>query len=116
MARFIAAVILLLLLNCVSFYITQQKSIEDFGVSITAYSDTFEENAEVLLSTEAENLIIENNNKFQIFKSFAETKNSRILKKSLLHFQQKCQYILKDISFNKALLKFATKAVFPIVY
>ena len=52
---------------------TQQKGIEDFGVSITAYSDTFEENAEVLLSTEAENLIIENNNKFQIFKTFADT-------------------------------------------
>ena len=94
---------------------TQQKGIEDFGVSITAYSDTFKENAEVFLSTKTENLIIENNNKFQIFKNFAETKNSRISKKSLLHFQQKCHYILKDISFNKALLKFVTKEVFPMV-
>ena len=39
--KFIAAVILLLLLNCVCFYITQQRSIEDLGVNIDTYSDIF---------------------------------------------------------------------------
>ena len=35
--KFIAAVISLLLLNCVAFYITQQKNIEDFGIMIDTY-------------------------------------------------------------------------------
>ena len=70
--KFIAAVILLLLLNCVCFYITQQKSIEGFGVNIDTYSDTFRDNADIF--TEADkNLIIEKSNKFQILKSFADT-------------------------------------------
>lgn len=69
--KFIAAVIVLLLLNCVSFYITQQRNIEDFGVNVDTYSDTFKDNADVF--TEADkNLIIEKNNKFQILKSFAD--------------------------------------------
>lgn len=70
--KIIAAVILLLLLNCVSFYIIQQKSIEDFGVNVNIYSDTFRDNADIF--TEADkNLIIEKSNKFQILKSFADT-------------------------------------------
>lgn len=70
--KFIAVVFLLLLLNCVVFYITQQKSIEGFGVNIDTYSDTFRDNAAVF--TEADkNLIIEKSNKFQILKSFADT-------------------------------------------
>lgn len=70
--KFIAAVILLLLLNCVAFYITQQKIIEGFGVNIDTYSDTFRDNADIF--TEADrNLIIEKSNKFQILKSFADT-------------------------------------------
>lgn len=70
--KIIAAVIVLLLLNCASFYITQQKSIEDFGVNVNIYSDTFRDNADIF--TEADkNLIIEKSNKFQILKSFADT-------------------------------------------
>lgn len=70
--KFIAAVILLLLLNCVALYITQQKSIQGFGVNIDTYSDTFRDNAAVF--TEADkNLIIEKSHKFQILKSFADT-------------------------------------------
>lgn len=71
--KFIAAVILLLLLNCVAFYITQQKNIEDFGVSINTYSDIFSENSGILSSSGAEAEIIEKNNVFQILKSFADT-------------------------------------------
>lgn len=71
--KFIAAVILLLLLNCVAFYITQQKNIEDFGVSINTYSDIFSENSGILSSSGAEAEIIEKNNDFQILKSFADT-------------------------------------------
>ena len=70
--KIIAAVIILLLLNCVSFYITQQKSIEDFGANIYTYSGVFKDNADIF--TEADkNLIIEKSNKFQILKSFADT-------------------------------------------
>lgn len=70
--KFIATVILLLLLNCVAFYITQQKSIEGLGVNVDTYSDTFRDNADIF--TEADkNLIIEKSNKFQILKSFADT-------------------------------------------
>ena len=70
--KFIATVILLLLLNCVAFYITQQKSIEGLGVNVDTYSDTFRDNIDIF--TEADkNLIIEKSNKFQILKSFADT-------------------------------------------
>lgn len=71
--KFIAAVIVLLLLNCVAFYITQQKSIEDFGINMNIYSKVFNENADVFSAPDAENLIVERNNKFQILKSFADT-------------------------------------------
>ena len=71
--KFIAAVILLLLLNCISFYITQKKSIEDFGVNIDTYSDTFKKNADIFYLDNAEELIIEKSNRFQILKSFADT-------------------------------------------
>lgn len=70
--KFIAAVILLLLLNCVAFYITQQKNIEGFGVSINTYSDIFSENSGILSSSDAEAEIIEKNNDFQILKNFAD--------------------------------------------
>lgn len=67
--KFIAAVIILLLLNCVAFYITQQKSIENLGVSVNAYSGVFSENSDVFSTPDA---IIEQSNKFQILKSFAD--------------------------------------------
>ena len=70
--KIIAAVILLLLLNCVSFYITQQKNIENLGVNIGTYSETFKDNADVFTETN-KNSIIEKNNKFEILKSFADT-------------------------------------------
>lgn len=70
--KIIAAVILLLLLNCVSFYITQQRNIENLGVNIGTYSETFKDNADVFTETN-KNSIIEKNNKFEILKSFADT-------------------------------------------
>ena len=70
--KFLAAVILLLLLNCVSFYITQKKSIEDFGGNIHVYSEVFNDNSDVFSKSDAEDFIIESNNKFQILKSFAD--------------------------------------------
>ncbi len=70
--KIIAAVILLLLLNCAAFHITQQKSVEDFGVSINTYSDIFSENSGILSSSDAEAEIIEKNNDFQILKNFAD--------------------------------------------
>ena len=69
--KFIAAVIILLLLNCVSFYITQQKSIEDFGTNIDTYSDTFKNNANVVNSNNSKELIIDKNDKFEILMNFA---------------------------------------------
>lgn len=69
--KFIAAVILLLLLNCVFFYMTQQKSIEDLGLNIEVYSDVFKENTQFFTEFD-NNSIIEKNNSFQILKGFAE--------------------------------------------
>lgn len=69
--KIIAAVILLLLLNCVSFYITQQRNIENLGVNIGTYSEIFKDNADVFTETN-KNSIIEKNNKFEILKSFAD--------------------------------------------
>ncbi len=68
--KFIAAVITLLLLNCVSFYITQQKSLSDFGINIDAYSATFKDNADIFTEVDKKS-IIEKSNKFEILKSFA---------------------------------------------
>ena len=48
--KFIAAVILLLLLNCVCFYITQQRSIEEQEMSVESYSSVFSNNADVFTS------------------------------------------------------------------
>lgn len=70
--KFIAAVILLLLLNCIVFYITQQKSIEDFGINIDTYSNVFSENGDVFSRSDAEDVIFQKSNKFQILKSFAD--------------------------------------------
>ena len=70
--KFMSAVILLLLLNCVFFYITQQKSIEALGLNIDVYSDVFKKNAQLFTQPD-NNSIIEKSNKFQILKSFADT-------------------------------------------
>lgn len=67
--KFIAAVITLLLLNCVSFYITQQKSLSDFGINIDTYSATFKDNADIFTEVDKN---IEKSNKFEILKSFAD--------------------------------------------
>jgi hypothetical protein len=68
--KFIAAVITLLLLNCVSFYITQQKSLSDFGINIDTYSATFKDNSDIFTEVDKKS-IIEKSNKFEILKSFA---------------------------------------------
>ncbi len=69
--KFIAAVITLLLLNCVSFYITQQKSLSDFGINIDTYSATFKDNSDIFTKVDKKS-IIEKSNKFEILKSFAD--------------------------------------------
>lgn len=69
--KIIAAVITLLLLNCVSFYITQQKSLSDFGINIDTYSATFKDNADIFTEVDKKS-IIEKSNKFEILKSFAD--------------------------------------------
>ena len=69
--KFIAAVITLLLLNCVSFYITQQKSLSDFGINIDTYSATFKDNADIFTEVDKKS-IIEKSYKFEILKSFAD--------------------------------------------
>lgn len=69
--KFIAAVITLLLLNCVSFYITQQKSLSDFGINIDTYSATFKDIADIFTEVDKKS-IIEKSNKFEILKSFAD--------------------------------------------
>ena len=69
--KFIAAVITLLLLNCVSFYITQQKSLSDFGINIATYSATFKDNSDIFTEVDKKS-IIEKSNKFEILKSFAD--------------------------------------------
>ena len=69
--KFIAAVITLLMLNCVSFYITQQKSLSDFGINIDTYSATFKDNADIFTEVDKKS-IIEKSNKFEILKSFAD--------------------------------------------
>ena len=69
--KFIATVITLLLLNCVSFYITQQKSLSDFGINIDTYSATFKDNSDIFTEVDKKS-IIEKSNKFEILKSFAD--------------------------------------------
>lgn len=69
--KFIAAVITLLLLNCVSFYITQQKCLSDFGINIDTYSATFKDNSDIFTEVDKKS-IIEKSNKFEILKSFAD--------------------------------------------
>ena len=69
--KFVAAVITLLLLNCVSFYITQQKSLSDFGINIDTYSATFKDNSDIFTEVDKKS-IIEKSNKFEILKSFAD--------------------------------------------
>lgn len=69
--KFIAAVITLLLLNCVSFYITQQKSLSDFGINIDTYSATFKDNSDIFTEVDKKS-IIKKSNKFEILKSFAD--------------------------------------------
>ena len=63
--KFIAAVITLLLLNCVSFYITQQKSLSDFGINIDTYSATFKDNSDIFTEVDKKSII-------EILKSFAD--------------------------------------------
>lgn len=70
--KFIAAVILLLLLNCVSFYITQQRSIEELGMNVDTYSTVFKGNLDIFNSNYSKDLITEKNRKFEILKSFAD--------------------------------------------
>lgn len=70
--KFIAAVILLLLLNCVFFYITQQKNLKEFDINIDAYSRVFSENSYIFSEDSAKETVIEKNNEIQIIKSFAD--------------------------------------------
>lgn len=70
--KFIAAVILLLLLNCAFFYITQQKNLKEFDISIDAYSRVFSENSYIFSEDNAKETVIEKNNEIQIIKSFAD--------------------------------------------
>ena len=70
--KFIAAVISLLLLNCVAFYITQQKNIEDFGIRIDTYAEVFDDNSYIFSKSDSDDLIIEKRNEFQILKSFSD--------------------------------------------
>ena len=74
--KIIAAVITLLLLNCVSFYITQQKSLSDFGINIDTYSATFKDNADIFTEVDKKS-IIEKSNKFEILKSFADNSEDK---------------------------------------
>lgn len=75
--KFIAAVILLLLLNCVSFCVTQKKSVEDLGVNVNTSSKVFNANSDIFSEPAAEDLIIERNNKFQVLKSFSDTEKMK---------------------------------------
>lgn len=70
--KFIAAVILLLLLNCAFFYITQQKNLKEFDINIDAYSRVFSENSYIFSEDNAKETVIEKNNEIQIIKSFAD--------------------------------------------
>lgn len=69
--KFIAAVILLLLLNCAFFYITQQKNLKEFDINIDTYSRVFSENSYIFSKDNAKETVIEKNNEIQIIKSFA---------------------------------------------
>lgn len=75
--KFIAAVILLLLFNCVSFYLTQQNNIEDFGLDIRVYSEQFRKNADIFESQSAKEELQKKNAEFQILKSFAEAEKMK---------------------------------------
>ncbi len=76
--KFIAAVISLLLLNCVAFYITQQKNIEDFGIRIDTYAEVFDDNSYIFSKSDSDDLIIEKRNEFQILKSFADIEKLKV--------------------------------------
>lgn len=75
--KFIAAVILLLLINCVSFYITQQKNLDVSGININTYSDIFRKNSDVFLSPDAKKTITDKNSRFQILRSFADSEKMK---------------------------------------
>lgn len=70
--KFIAAVILLLLLNCAFFYITQQKILKEFDINIDTYSRVFSENSYIFSEDNAKETVIEKNNEIQIIKSFSD--------------------------------------------
>lgn len=75
--KFIVAVILLLLFNCVSFYLTQQNNIEDFGLDARIYSEQFRKNADIFESQSAKEELQKKNAEFQILKSFAEAEKMK---------------------------------------
>ena len=70
--RFTAAVILLLLLNCVFFYLSQQNGIEDFGLNASVYSEQFYKNSDIFESPIAKEELQEKSAEFQTLKSFAD--------------------------------------------
>lgn len=75
--KFIAAVIVLLLVNCVCFYITQQKSIEELGATPGAYSAAFGDNSHIFTDSDAVASVNENSSKFSILKSFADAEKMK---------------------------------------
>lgn len=71
--KFIASVILLLLLNCAAFYITERKNIEECGANTDVYSEIFKDNSYIFSDENAKEIIHEKSNKYQVLKGFADT-------------------------------------------
>lgn len=68
--RFVVAVIMLLLLNCALFFVTQQKYIENLGSDVYTYSDVFSDNSYIFSSHDAKDIVTEKSNEYQVLKSF----------------------------------------------
>lgn len=73
--KFIAATVVLLLLNCAIFYVAQQKNAQENGFILSDYAAVFRENIS-LLSDETQQIYAQNE-KFQTLKSFADFETSK---------------------------------------
>lgn len=75
--RFVAAALLLFMLNCALFFVTQQKNIENLGTDVHTYSDVFSDNSYIFSAPDAKDIVTEKNSEIQVLKSFADAEKMK---------------------------------------
>lgn len=73
--KFIIAVIFLLLFNCATFYVTQQRSIKNNDSNLATYVEVFKDSADVLSQPNAQEIIKKKYSEIEILLGFAEMEN-----------------------------------------